>query len=65
MKTTKKSMKQLQLIEQVLRDMERRGMVESRLGDDGKIYWDLTKKARHTNYDEWPDREEILSNKLS
>jgi DNA-binding transcriptional ArsR family regulator len=52
MKPTNLSTKRQRAIARALRDLEREGLIESRLDREGNVRWYSTKKIRHVRPDE-------------
>jgi DNA-binding MarR family transcriptional regulator len=61
MKCSRPSTRHLQAISQVLRTLERKGLIESRLDPEGNVRWHVTEKGRHVTPEEVHIGKEFLN----
>jgi predicted transcriptional regulator len=61
MKPTNLSTRRQQAIARALRDLEREGLIESRLDQEGNVRWYSTEKIRHVRPDEVHVSKDLLN----
>jgi hypothetical protein len=61
MKRSRPSKRQRQAVAQALRNLERQGLIESRLDSEGNIRWYSTEKGRHVRPDEVDVGKDLLN----